>query len=115
MQYNWPFFNERVHRLKMVSGEDMSIERLHKILEADAPYYTIDVIVSKYENDTVTDKISKSYKCKQMEGCFNANREPLYAWMYKICKGSYKNIQFSTINEFETAVSNNINNKIIKL
>lgn len=113
--YEWPFFNERVHYIKEITGKDMSIERLHEILEADALYFTIDFILSKHINTSIKNIISKSYKWKKMKDCFNTTGEQLYVWMYKIGKGEFKNIEFGTIQELEASISRNINNKISKL
>lgn len=108
--HRWPFFDERVHHFKEVSGKDMSIERLHEILETDVSYFSIDLVLSKHMNTTITNNTSKSYKLKKMKGCFNTNGEQLYAWMYKIGNEEFKNIEFGTIQDFKTIVSKNINN-----
>lgn len=108
--HRWPFFDERVHHFKEVSGKDMSIERLHEILETDVSYFSIDLVLSKHMNTTITNNTSKSYKWKKMKGCFNTNGEQLYAWMYKIGNEEFKNIEFGTIQDFKTIVSKNINN-----
>ncbi len=111
----WPFFNERVHYFKEITSKEMSIKRLQEILEADQPYNIVDVILSKNINASTENIISKSYKVKKMKNCFNANGEQLYAWMYKLNNGEFKNIEFGTIQEFETIVSKNITIKISEL
>lgn len=109
--YKWPLFNERVRFFKNLSGKEMSLERLHGILEADTPYFTIDLVISKHVNTSIVTEISKSFEWKKMEGCLNTDGEQLYAWMCKKGNGKFKNIEFGTIQEFETIVLKNINNK----
>lgn len=111
----WPFLYERVHYFKEITGKEMSIKRLQEILEADQPYNTVDVFLSRHINASPEIIISKSYKVKKMINCFNANGEQLYAWMYKLNNEEFKNIEFGTIHEFETIVSKNISNKTSEL